>query len=82
MKDQEKTGKLDLKKLIFNQFKDPENWKNPTKYFEVDNEEEARIAARAIAFFVGGVEIGLPRKSAAVKKWRVGSLGYYHYIGA
>lgn len=57
---------------------DKENWKLPTKRVTVSTPSEADAIKDALAFFCGGAE------TRYVKGGRieVGSLGYYHYVGA
>ena len=54
------------------------NWKLPTYRIETDDEDRAHKIADAISYFCGGSEITRGR----TKRFSVGSLGYYHYVGA
>jgi len=62
---------------IMNCLKDFENWKKPTRYVEVNSRDEAMRIARALNHFCGGSEV--VRK---FNTYRVGSMGYYFYIGS
>lgn len=57
---------------------DKKNWKMPSKREVVDDAVKAAHMRDALAHFCGGAEIRcLPNG-----KYSVGTLGYYHYVGA
>lgn len=65
------------------------NWKEQTRYVEVRNNVEAERIAEALNFFLGGSEITQVEREVKTLTgtiiqvfWKVGSKGYYHYIGA
>jgi len=63
---------------IFKQLKNITNWKDPTERAIVRTKKEADYIANALAYFQGGAEI----QHLSDGTFRVGSKGYYHYIGA
>ena len=69
--------KLKSKRAIFNRVKNPKYWKRPTKRVVVRKRSNAEKIGRAISHYVGGYEIHKTKKG-----YRVGSKGYYYYIGA
>lgn len=72
--DAERDEKQALTESLF----DKQNWKMPTKRKVVKTLREADAIRDALAYFCGGAEI----RSAGARGWEVGSLGYYHYVGA
>ena len=76
--------KLKSKRAIFNRLKNPKGWKKTTKRVTVSSEAAAHRVMDALIYYTGGAEasrIG-PYRKGKRSKWRVGSKGYYHYIGA
>jgi hypothetical protein len=72
--NREKAEKMALCEGLF----DKRHWKYPTKRLETDDEELANRTADALTYFCGGSEISAGKR----KRFSVGSLGYFHYVGA
>ena len=70
----ERDAKKELVDGMFNR----SNWKMPTTRVVVATLAEANAIHDALAYFCGGAEI----EAVGGIGYEVGSLGYYHYIGA
>jgi hypothetical protein len=68
----------DEKSELIDGLLDPTNWKLPTKRIECQTQVAATAIADALGYFCGGAEIS-PTPGGG---FTVGSLGYYHYVGA
>jgi hypothetical protein len=68
------TPELDAK---VKELQDATNWKMPTKYVVVATKDEADDLINALIWYMGGAEI---EKVFGV--YRVGSKGYYYYVGS
>jgi len=78
-------AQLKSKRAIFRRLKNPKGWKMPTKRVTVSSQAAARRIQEALVHYTGGAETVMVtdfRKKKLKKKYRVGSKGYYHYIGA
>ena len=74
---------------IVNCLQNESNWKEKTRYVKVRSKEEASRISEALNYFLGGSEtehdieiIETLSGKQRVEFWKVGSKGYYHYIGA
>ena len=75
---------------IVNCLQNESNWKEKTRYVEVRSKDEALRIAEALNYFLGGSEITSTEREVSTRMggtivqvfWKVGSKGYYHYIGA
>ena len=74
---------------ILNCLQNESNWKEKTRYIRVRSYEEASRISEALNYFLGGSEIEKQTDiedsltgRRIVEFWKVGSKGYYHYIGA
>jgi len=67
----------DAKKALVDGIFDETNWKLPTKRWHCMDEMAANALASALTYFCGGAEI-----EPVENGYNVGSLGYYHYVGA
>ena len=73
-----KTGKYDPRYVLIKPMLDPKNAKMPTKRIIVANEDEAEKIGASLAHYLGGYE----SRTMADGRVEIGSLGYFHYIGA
>jgi hypothetical protein len=76
--DAEKTEKS----ALIDEMLDKSNWKLPTARKTVATVGEARRIREALNFFLGGSEVRQTKGDGGMPRIEVGSLGYYHYIGA
>jgi hypothetical protein len=78
--EKERQKFLTLADPLFNK----KHWKLPTLRKVFKTEGEAHAVADALIYFLGGAEVQTVRSPSGrrVIGYRVGSLGYYHYIGA
>lgn len=66
---------LDLK--IADHMMNKKNWKLQTEYLIFKTKARANAVGKALQWYLGGYEIEKVKGG-----WRVGSKGYYHYIGS
>jgi hypothetical protein len=72
------TAEREEKSALIDGMLDKTNWKLPTARVTVATVAEARRIREALDYFCGGSEVH-PAKGGGID---VGSLGYYHYVGA
>lgn len=70
------------KSALIDEMLDKSNWKMPTARKVVDTVSEARRIRQALDYFCGGSEVRQVKGDGGMPRIEVGSLGYYHYVGA